>query len=69
MYPHSLHKRLQSTGVVIRNIRNGFQNAEIITIDNIGSTGLSSPWPPQNAEIYFIIVQLQIFQVFLVLYK
>jgi hypothetical protein len=48
---------------------NGFQNAEIITIDNIGCTGLSSPWPPQNAEIYFIIVQLQIFQVFLVLYK
>lgn len=35
----------------------------------IGSTALSGPWPPQNAEIQFIIVQLQIFQVFLMMYK
>ena len=73
MCTHSLHKRLSSTGVAILNMRNGFQNAEIITviiiIIIIGSTALRGPWPPQNAEIHFIIVQLQIFQVFLMLYK
>jgi hypothetical protein len=69
MYPHPLHKRLSSTGVAILNMSNGFQNAEIIVIIIIGSTALWGPWPPQNDEIYFIIVQLQIFQVFLMLYK
>jgi hypothetical protein len=46
---------------------NGFQNAEIIII--IGSTALGGPWPPQNAEIHRIIVWLQIFLVYLMLYN
>jgi hypothetical protein len=73
MYPHSLHKRLSSTGVVILNTSNGIQNIEITTTTTTiiihGSTALSRPWPPQNAEICFIIVQLQVFQAFLMLYK
>jgi hypothetical protein len=84
MYPHSLHKRLSSTGVVILNTSNGIKNTEttttttttiimmmmmIIIIIIHGFTALSGPWPPQNAEICFIIVQMQIFQAFLMLYK